>query len=107
MDSSNKLTVSDLFDTNKVTGSLFAYNIGLLIVLVLIILSTMKLFIWTPTVIGYREPLSVARTNDPINMKPVISTHPTRSCKSVAPHPEPWDRWNPPRCGGNWTYDTR
>ena len=28
-------------------------------------------------------------------------------CASQLSHPEPWDRWNPPHCGGKWVGDTR
>jgi hypothetical protein len=28
-------------------------------------------------------------------------------CASGLSHPEPWDRWNPPRCGGKWVTSMR
>lgn len=119
----NKLTIRDMFNTEKVTGPLFLYNIGVLVALTLVILFMLSMFIWPNEIIGYKvDKLSVGRTEDPLNSHlyrtrdPVFETQSLLNHRTISPcpcdagklsHVEPWDRWNPPYCGGMWTYDSR
>ena len=124
-DKPQKITVSDLFRGDKTTGAVKAYSIVVLILLVAAVAFIISQFVSPDPVFGSAkngpDRLSVARTEMPLTSHlyrtrnypyEMQSTVPRRvfsaepGCASQLSHPEPWDRWNPPKCGGYWFSGT-
>ena len=123
---SEKLTFTDMFNTEKVTQGVQLYNIAMLLVLTFVIIILSYNFLFPGIVLGIAaeesgpDRLSVARTEKPFHSHLYRTRdYPTEmqsslrsgyvysaspSCAAGLSHPEPWDRWNPPRCGGYWAH---
>jgi len=111
-----KIKVADLFNGDKVSAGVRAYNVVLISVVIILI----ALLIHFVVRISPSKPegLSVGRTEMPLQSHlyrtsdyvnemqtstwPTYLDAPRNSCLVGSMHLEPWDLWNPPKCGGRW-----
>lgn len=123
------ITFSDLFfkrsdGTSPTSMGVRQFHILMTVLIVCIIVALVMLFVFPGKIINvdnHNERLSVARTNMPLNShlyrtRDVIYENQSRLRPRVftpnenpggLSHVEPWDRWNPIRCGGRWINDPR
>jgi hypothetical protein len=109
-----KLNLTDLFNGDKVSSGVRIYNVILLSLVIILIALLIHFLAKPPTYdklsVGRTElPLQshLYRTNDyPTEMQtsvwPTYLDVPRNSCSGATNHLEPWDLWNPPKCGGRW-----
>lgn len=112
-----KIQFKDLFNGDKVSSGVRVYNV-VLISIVLILIALMIHFVIRISPPNKPEGLSVGRTEMPLQSHlyrtsdyttemqtsawPTYLEAPRNSCTDRISHLEPWDLWNPPKCGGRW-----